>query len=64
MKQIKFFLISIFLFLSACGAEQSISTNQVQGADTGNPELNSVIINYFSNFNEINKWSEFATDDL
>lgn len=55
-------LFFILLILSSCGTKTYIS--QVQGKDTEIPELNAVIVKYFANFNDINKWSDFTTDDF
>lgn len=64
MQKIRFIVIPIILILCACGVEQKISNTQVQGKDTGNAELNSVIVSYFTNFDDISNWSSFATDDF
>ncbi|MFC5472320.1 hypothetical protein ACFPPD_26915 [Cohnella suwonensis] len=62
--KLKFYsFLIIVLLLCSCGVKGN-SNVIVQGKDTGNPELNKVINNYFQNFDDINKWSPYATDEF
>ncbi|SDE66911.1 hypothetical protein SAMN04488542_101329 [Fontibacillus panacisegetis] len=57
------FFIVLVIVLCSCGTNNK-SLEEVQGQDTGIQELNIVINKYFKNFDDINKWSEFATEDF
>lgn len=60
LKIIKLFLLLLIVLISACSQE----TDQIRGKDTNDEELNKTIVRYFQNFDDINKWSEYATDDF
>ena len=57
-------ILFISLMLSGCGYQSASDHEQIHGKDSGIPELNTTIHNYFLNFEDINKWSDYATDDF
>ncbi|MRN56098.1 hypothetical protein [Paenibacillus monticola] len=57
------FTMAIIIFLCSCGTKGATNA-AVNGKDTDIPELNIVINNYFENFDDINNWSPYATDEF
>lgn len=63
MKYKPFVSVIFLLLLCSCG-NTGMSREIIHGKDTEIPELNTVINNYFVNFDDINKWSPYATDEF
>lgn len=58
-------LVSVILLILLCACGNTVTSPEMKhGKDTGIPELNTVIKNYFDNFNDINKFSQYTTDEF
>jgi hypothetical protein len=55
------FIIMAIIVMSACSDHEIIQKNTKA---SGNPELDNTITSYFMNFNDIQNFSQYATDDF